>query len=269
MSYAQENGYTPLSFDEIMSSLREGLNTQMGTSYTAESFVGTGWYKFFYSPAQKILEGQTKLSEVFQKLQEYIALTNEAISRPSVSFPGIIDALAGDGWVASVKPPNNTDAGKIFVCVDVDTAGPTYAAQKLAINTLLSKYVAGGIVSQGDQTSAIVITNGQSFDFKFSVPDEIPVLLRLTAVESENNKLAVPDDEDLRQAIFDKVTAKYRLGLNFEPQTYFTETDAPWAASMVLEWSDDDGSNWNDDVYDAAFEDLFTFGLEDIEVVVS
>lgn len=269
MSYAQENGYTPLSFDEVMSALRVGLNTQMGTSYTPESFVGTGWFKFFYSPAQKIVEGQTKLSEVFQKLQQYIALTNEAISRPSVSFPGIVEALAKDGWVASVKPPNNTDAGKIFVCVDVDTAGPTYAAQKLAINTLLSKYVAGGIVTQGDQTSAIVISNGQSFDYKFAVPDETPILLRLTAVESENNNLAVPNDEDLREAIFDKVNAKYKLGLNFEPQTYFTETDAPWAASLLMEYSDDDGATWEDAVFDAAFDDLFTFGLEDIEVVVS
>lgn len=269
MSYAQENGYTPLSFDEVMSSLREGLNAQMGTSYTAESFVGTGWYKFFYSPAQKIVEGQTKLAEVFQKLQQYIALTNEAISRPSVSFPGIVDALAGDGWVASVKPPENADAGKIYVCVDVDDSGPTYAAQKLAINTLLSKYVAGGIVSQGTETSAIVISNGQSFDYKFALPDKTPILLRLTAVESENNNLAIPDDEDLREAIFDKVNAKYRLGRNFEPQTYFTETDAPWAESLLMEYSFDDGANWDDTVYDAAFDELFTFGLEDIEVVVS
>lgn len=269
MSFAQDSGYTPVPFNTLMDFLRQGVNEQFLTAYTTETFVGTNFYKYFYALAQKSLENETKTAEIFQKYQQYIALTNEKIQRPSVSMPGIIDSFASKGYVASVKPPVDADAGKISICVDLDSGASDYADKKLEVCTLIKEFIAGGIVSQGDQVESITLDNGQSFDYKFSLPNPTPVLLKLTAVESENNLLAVPSDEVLRQTVFDQVNARYRLGWNFEPQRYFTLSDAPWAGEVTLEYSDDDGETWSSDIFDASYTDLFTFGLEDIEVVIS
>lgn len=268
MSYTSENGYLPLTFNEIMDGIRVGINTQLGTSYTDITFVGTGWYKYMYSLVQKVQENEIKTSEVFLHLQEYINIVNLRIQRPSVSQPGLIESFGANGFLVSLKPMIDVDAGKISICVDLDNALPGYASQKLAACTLVKDFVAAGIVSQGTEIEAITLTNGQTFDFKFFLPDRIPVLLRLSAVESQNTLLPEPDDQVIRQALFDSINAKYRLGLDFEPQRYFSLVDdIPWAQSIVLEWSDDAGANWHDEVFEANFDELFTFELGDISVI--
>lgn len=269
MSFSQDNGYTPVDFNTLMNFVREGINNQFGTSYTVDSFVGTNWYKFAYAIIQRVLLNETKTAEIFQKLQQYIRLTNEKIQRPSVSIPGLLDSFESKGYLVSVKPPIDADAGKIFIAVDVDDSEPDYVATKTEIAGLVKDFVAGGIVSQGTEVTTVVISNGQSFDYKFNLPDRIPVLLRLTASISENNLLSIPSDEIIRQKIFDNIRARYRLGWNFEPQRYFTLSDAAWAGEVELEWSDDAGITWNEGVFDAAYDELFTFDLEDIEVVIS
>lgn len=266
MSFAQDNGYTPEDFETLMNFIREGVNEQFQTDYDEETFVGTNFYKFYYQLVQKLLEQGVKASEIFQKLQEYISLTNERIQRPSVSFPGLMEAFQSKGYVASVKPPSEENAGKVSICVDVDDADPDYAEKKLEIATLIKDFVAAGMVTDGTETESIALSNGQSFDFAYHLPDRIPVKLKLVAIKSANTNLTVPSDEDIRQVVFDNINARYRLGLNFEPQRYFTLTDAPWAGEVALFWSDDDGVEFNSTVFEAEFDELFTFGLEDISV---
>lgn len=269
MGFAQENGYTPRTIESIMNDLMNGVNAQFGKSFTTESFIGTNWYKYCYAIAQKIQAGEVKTSEAFLALQNYIEETNQQILRPTTTFPGLISAFAAKGWKIAIKPPAEVDAGKIFIAVDVDTAGDDYAAEKLEIAGLIRDYVDAALVTMGTEVQSLTLSNSQAFDFKFNPPDPTPILLRLTAVISENNMVTVPDDEEIRQQVFDQVNARYGLGKNFEPQRYFGLSDAPWAGEVTLEWSDDGGSTWNDDIYDAAYDELLTFGLEDIDVVVT
>jgi len=267
MGFAQDNGYTPVSFEEIMSFVREGVNTQFGTAFTVETFVGTNWYKYAYQIVQRVQQGEIKTSEIFQKLQLYIQSTNERIQRPSVSHPGLIEAFESNGYVVSVKPPLEADAGKIFICALLDNAAIDYDDDKLAVCTLIKDFVAAGVVSMGSEVETIILSNGQSFDFKFNLPVETPILLRLTATKSRNHIVAVPTDEELRQTVFDNVNARYRLGWDFEPERYFEISDALWANDVTLEWSDDAGANWHPEVSELLYTDLYTFGLEDISVV--
>lgn len=268
MTFALDNGYTPRTFSEIMGEIRTEINSLFSTSYTEESFVGSNWYRFAYAITQEIQKNETKTSEIFLKLQEYISQTNLRIQRPSVSFPGIVDSFAANGYIAAVKKPADADAGKIFVCVDTDSAADDYAETKLAICTLLSQFIVAGLVTQGTETEAITLSNGQSFDFKYSLPSYTPVLLRLTIVTSENSLLSIPNNEDIRQSVFDNIAARYRLGWDFEPQKYMTLSETPYAASVLLEWSDDSGAHYYSSIFSAEFDDLFTFGLEDIEVLI-
>lgn len=269
MSFAQDNGYTPATFDDIMDAVRLGINLQFGTSFTVENFVGTNWYKYFYALVQKVIENETKTSEIFLRLQEYIATTNARIQRPSVSLPGLIDSFESEGYVASVKRMIEADAGQVSICINTDSDAVDYAATKLALCELIRDYVCAGVITNGTETESLVLSNGQSFDFSFFLPDPTPVILRLGLTVSENQVAVIPTDEEIRLAVFDNINARYRLGWDFEPQRYFTAEDASWAATILLEWSSDAGGSWHSTVFAAAFDDLFTFSLGDIAVTVA
>ena len=269
MGFSQDEGYVPETIEEIMEQLMEGVNTQWGTSYVAEDFEGTNFYKFMYVTAQKIQENGVKASEIFQKLQDYIQTTNDQISRPVVTAPGALAALEAEGYVASMKPPIDADAGKAYLCVDVDDTDPDYDDIKLAVNTIIKDSIAAGVITQGTESSAIVLTNGQSFDFKYALPDRQRTYLRLTTVLSVNNQHVIASPDVQKQTLLANVLARYRLGRDFEPQRYFDNvTDAPWAASVLVEWSDD-GVAWSSDIFEAEFDDLFEFDLADITLVES
>lgn len=122
MGYAQESGYTPIGVEAIMADIMAKLNVQFNLDppYTTESFVGTNAYKYFYALAQRVQEGEIKTSEIFQKLQGYIELTNQRISRPVVTQPGTIERIESEGYQTSVKPMILADAGKRHICIDVD-----------------------------------------------------------------------------------------------------------------------------------------------------
>lgn len=269
MSYAQENGYTPMTFNEIMNRLREKLNIDFNKDYTEQSFVGTNWYKCFYGQVQIMQENEIKTSEIFAKLSQYIDQTNMKIQRPSVSYPGMIEAFESRGFLISLKKMVIEDAGTISICVAVDNTATDYPEKKTEIAHLINLFVAGGIISQGTEVEDIVLSNGQTFEFKFFLPNPIPIKLRATLKISENNLQAVPDDETLRHLIFDNINERYKMGLDFEPQRYLNFCDATWASTVLLEYSLDNGSNWSSSVYASAFQDLFTFTLNDIAVIIN
>jgi hypothetical protein len=267
MGFAQDTGYIPLTIEEILDDLRVNINSSFGTSYTAESFVGTNHYKFFYAAAQRMQANEVKTSEIFAQIQQYITVTNQMIARPVVTPPGLVAKFLEEGYTASVKPMIDADAGKINVCVDVDDTDPTYADIKLAVNTILKDSVVAGVVSQGTETNSIVISNGQSFDFKFHLPNRISTLLRLTITLSENNQSVIKSTDDIKADLLANIAANYSLGKNFEPQKYYSTADAPWASNVLLEYSTNSGGSYSSAVYNSNFDDLFEAPLGNISIV--
>lgn len=270
MGFSVENGYVPTSVATMMDSVMANYNTQFGTAYVTETFIGTNAYKYFYSLIQLLQENEVKTSEIFLKLQQYFEITNEAISNPVVTNPGLVAIFETNGYVASVKKPIDADAGKIFICVDTDETetDPDYATvTKPAICELIKNSTVAGCVTQGTETEAITLSNGQSFDFKFNLPDRIDVLLKLTITLSENNQVLVGQPDDIKLLLIQNITERYNLGKNFEPERYFSIVDAPWAESVHLEYSLDAGMSYVDDVYDAEYDELFTILLENVTLV--
>ena len=148
-----------------------------------------------------------------------------------------------------------------------------YPDKRLEICTKISQICAGGAVTQGLETESIVHTNGQSFDYSFHLPNRLSPTLRLTLTLSENNQLLVGNPDDTKQLLLANIASHYRLGRNFEPQTYFTTTDAPWTSEVLLEYSldydseDPESATWSSDIYEANFDDLFEVTLANIILV--
>ncbi len=271
MGFAQESGYTPSTIGTILEAFRVHVNAQFGTSYTAETFVGTGFYKYFYAQAQLYQANEIVTSEIFTKLQLYIEYVNARISRPVVTNPGLIEAIYNEtGYRASVKAIEDADAGKIFICVDVDEDADDYAAEKLAICTVIKDSTVAGGVTQGAEVETMVLSNGQSFDFKYDVPDRTEVWLKLTTVLSDNNQVVIGDPDEVKALLMANIAERYALGKNFEPQRYFdVATDAPWAQSAVLEYSVDSGSNWLTAVAELDYDELFVVLLANVQLIES
>ncbi len=267
MSFASDTGYLPNTINQLMSFVREGVNTQFGTTYDEETFLGTNFYKYFYALIQQLQLNEVKTSEIYLRMQQYFEVTNEKITRPNTTHPGLVDFLAAAGYQASTKKPIDMDAGKLYVCVNTDDAADDYAAVKLAINTILKDCAVAGVVTQGTEVSTITLPNSQSFDFKYNLPDKTPIQLKITITLSSNNQYTILSDVAVAQILFDNINARYKLGLDFEPQRYFSILDAPWAADVLLEY--DPGGGFVSDIFAAAYDDLFTFAIEDISVVTT
>ena len=259
----------------MMLSVMENINTQFGTEYTAETFLGTNYYKFFYALIQKLQENEIKTSEIFLKLQQYFEITNEKIANPVVTNPGLVEIFETNGYIASVKPPEDADAGKVYICVDkqlddVDTNwedSDDYLTDKLAVCNIIKDSTIAGVVTQGDQVESIALSNGQSFDFKYALPNRIAVHLKLTLTLSENNMVAIGDPDDVRAQLLLQVRQRYGQGKNFEPQKYWQVSDSPWAAEVLLEWSDDDEMTYHSTIFDSNFDDIYDVKLDRIHLV--
>lgn len=273
MGFASDSGYTPVSIDTMMDSVMENINIQFGTTYTSETFIGTNFYKYFYALLQRAQENEVKTSEIFVYLQQYFAITNEKISRPVVTNPGLIEVLQTAGFIASVKQPIDSDAGKIFICVDkmVESGNweddPAYAADKATVAGIIKDSTVAGCVTQGTEVSTLALTNGQNFDFKYALPNRITVDLRLTITLSNNNQVAITDDDDVKDALIANISSRYSIGKDFEPERYWAVSDSPWASTVLLEWSTDGGSTYVSTVFSASFDDFYEIDLSRIHLV--
>jgi len=258
MGFSSVNGYIPVDIPTIMADLMAGVNAQFGTSYTTDTFVGTNFYKFMYSIAQRIQKNEVKASEVFAFLQQYFAEINAQISHPVATNPGMVDAFKNQlGFIASLKQIDSGDAGKLYVAVDLDNTDPNYAVNRLAANTLIKDSMAAGVVPQGSEVDTITLSNGQDFDFKFNLPNSTDIWVKLSIKISENTQVVIPSDDDIKAALLLNISQRYRLGLDFEPQRYFNQSDALYAASILLEYSTDGGSTYVSTIFNANYDDVY------------
>lgn len=111
------------------------------------------------------------------------------------------------------------------------------------------------------------MTNGQAFDFKFKTPNRITVLLKLTITTSVNNQSVIYDPDTIKNTLIANILANYSIGKDFEPQKYYSLANAPWASIVKLEWSTNGGTTWNNTIYTAAYDDLFTILLANLTLV--
>lgn len=267
MSYAQDTGYTPRTVEEILEEWREEINDQFDTTYDAQTFVGSKHYQYFYRAAQMVQRGEVKTSQIFQKLQDYIATTNDRIQRPTTTYPGLVEALEDAGYSASIKPPAYEDRGTVSICIDVDDTDPDYPAIKQELLELISTFIAGGMVFMGTETGDVVISNGQNFPFAYFLPTKRRTYMRVTLKKSDNSNVEIPDDVTLRTLVRDNVLARYQLGWDFEPERYLTQAEVLWASDLKIEYSFN-LFGWDVDVYQASFDELLQVALGDIQIFI-
>lgn len=271
MPYSTENNYTPESFNDIMTRFMQGVNSRFGTNYTLESFVGTGWYKFFYPIAQNILTVENLFAETYVKLQDYIRTTNETIAIPKTPREGLIKTFADRGFLVSLEPQTLANAGVLGVCVDVDPTAEDFATTKQTILDILRDYTVAGLAYHGAHEGTSRLSNGQDFSFAFDTPTRKAAYVKLTVTLSQNTNLVADNEAVIKQKLLANLAELYKLGNNFEPEKYFTiSRDAPYASAVSLQYSFTGAdASYTSTIYEADFKDLLEFDSSRVWVVIS
>lgn len=268
MPFSKENNYTPETFDDVMTRLREGVNAKFGTSYTQTSFVGTGWYKFFYPLVQQILETENLFAQTYAKLQDYIRQSNEKIAQPKTPREGLIEVFKQNGYTASLKPQTVSNGGTLYLCVDLNPNDADFNSHAQKVWDLLKTYTVAGLYYNGTHRGTSRLSNGQDFTFAFDTPTRTPIYLKLQVQLSQNSTIVADKESVIKEKLLANLDQFYHLGNNFEPARYFTVSrDAPYAAAVALSYSTDD-ETYSTAVYQAEYTDLFVFDVSRISVEI-
>ncbi len=263
MAWDLTNGYQPRTFEELLQDAVDELNAQLGTSYDTTTIVGTGAYKLIYTCIQLVMQAEAKTAEITAKMTDFIRTANEQINLPKSTIDGFTQGLlrpiseGGLGLVSTIK--NLTDpeeAGHLFLVVDVDDGAEDYEDTKQAIIDKMALWLTVGLFYEGDETGTRMAINGQTFDYAYDLPTPVDILVRITVTTSANAKTPILNENQIRD-IFDANFAElYRLGLDFEPEKYLEiARDLPFAADILLEYSENDGGDWDDQPRSMAYNE--------------
>jgi hypothetical protein len=272
MSYTDNNGYEPRTFDDLMTTLMGGINKEFGSTYDYERFQGTNWYKFLYPLVQLIIESEADFSNIWEKYTDYIRTLNESIAIPKTPVEGLIAAFKNVlGIEISVAEAEENTAGILSVCANVDNTAADYADTKQKIIDALLKYSVAGVYTDGDQRGTAVASNGQNFEYGFWLPQKIDTILQLNITLSRNSDVVSDTPEAAKEKLINNLKNLYKLGMDFEQQKFFNiDRDAPYASDITLFYKNSKtGGEFTADVYHANFRDLFLFDPENISVVIA
>lgn len=149
MGFDIVNGFVPRSFDEILATLVESINSNYGTNYDTTTIQGTNLYKYFYAGIQIIMEAEQSVSDLSGRLQSYIINTNQKILQPRGTVDGFINFIKNDGVLnteGSFAPiEDEEDAGKIKFAILLDLNDPDYANKKAKLIEYFHKYLSVGL----------------------------------------------------------------------------------------------------------------------------
>lgn len=271
MTYTVTNGYSPRSYETILNECVQIVNQEFGTSYTSQSFTGTNLWKYLYATIQGLMTVENNIAELGVKLQDFIRTQNESLIIPRSSYDGIMQIIKDElGLVSSIKRiEEETEAGQIFLAIDINNTSDDYADRKAQIFKILHENMGAGLFYNGTETGQVTASNGQVFNYAFDLPAETPLKVKIKVRVSENSTLFVETPIEVKNKFLANFAKFYRLGYDFEPQIFLCrDRDLPFASEINISYSTDDGTEYKTGILEAMYDEKFTIAPDDVEVEV-
>lgn len=269
MSFSVINGYAPRDFDTLLAECVVAVNNEFGTSYTAQTFVGTKFWKFYYTQIQLAMSVENATAQLGVKLQDYIRTQNEALNEVKSSVDGFMLALEREnGYISSQKPTEEADAGHIYLAIDIDPLRSDYDDVKKEIFNVMHRYHTAGLFYEGTEQGQVVAVNGQSFNYAFELPMETLLKVKVTVTVSDNTTLFVESTNKIKERWLNNFKKLYRLGYDFEPDKYLTTDELKFASEIKTEYSTNGGTDWKSDVLDCLYNEKIVITEENLEIEV-
>lgn len=269
MSFSVVNGYTPRSYENILDECINVVNEQFNTSYTRETFVGTNMWKFLYAGIQQIMVAENSTAQLVDKIKDYIRTQNEELIKPTSSPDGFMERMEEElGLISSIKPTEESDAGYVYMAVDVDTSDESYPQVKQSIFNLMAKYLGVGLFYEGGESGTVTARNGQAFNYAYDLPSKTNLKVKIVITVSDNTLSYIETPSIIKEKFLNNFNKKYRLGYNFEPQIYLNSNDLPFASDIKITYSTDGGSSYKNTVLKAMYDEKIIVTEDNIEVEV-
>lgn len=267
MSYNVINGYTKQTFDDLLATLVEAVNSQFGTNYTTETIVGSNHFKSFYGGLQLVMESENKINDLQVKVVDYIRTINESISAPISSADGTIRYFKDNlGLDIALRPITDVSlAGKPAIAVDIDPTTADFASRKQQIFDALRISQTEGLYWYNPSTSAASneyrgessALNGQAFPFAFFTPRAVPMYVRITVTRSRDSLSYQLNTAQIEQLFRDNFAKIYSIGRDFEGERYVSICNIESAADVKVEWSTNN-TTWTEGVREMEFDTKIT-----------
>ena len=274
MSYDVINGYGKQTFPDLMKIMTDSINRHFDTDYTTDTVVGSDHFKFFYGGLQLVMETENKIAELGVKIADYIRTVNESIQAPVSSVDGTIQYFKKNlGLNVSLRAITDVSlAGKPKIAVDIDSASADFESRKQQIFDALRLSQTEGLYwfnpsttpADNEYRGESSALNGQAFPYAFYIPREVPIYVRITVTRSRDNLAFQLNVTQIREIFESNFAKKYSIGRDFEGDTYLSTCDIKSAASIVVEWSDDN-IIWSSAVREMEFDTKIT--LKNVEVI--
>ena len=209
------------------------------------------------------MQSEAQTAELSAKLTDFIRTANEKINLPKSTIDGFISAMkksesdGGLGLDCTIKNITNpAEAGHLFLVVDTDSGAEDYAVTKQKIIEKMAAWLTVGLYFEGSETGTRQAINGQVFDYAYDLPTPVNIKVRVTVTASANAKTPILNENQIRDIFNANFAALYRLGLDFEPEKYLEiARDLPFASDILLEYSEDGGTNWDDQPRSMAYNE--------------
>lgn len=274
MSYDVINGYGKQTFPDLMKIMTDSINRHFDTDYTTDTVVGSNHFKFFYGGLQLVMETENKIAELGVKIADYIRTVNESIQAPVSSVDGTIQYFKKNlGLNVSLRAITDVSlAGKPKIAVDIDSASADFESRKQQIFDALRLSQTEGLYwfnpsttpADNEYRGESSALNGQAFPYAFYIPREVPIYVRIRVTRSRDNLAFQLNVTQIREIFESNFAKMYSIGRDFEGDTYLSTCDIKSAASIVVEWSDDN-INWSSAVREMEFDTKIT--LKNVEVI--
>lgn len=268
MTYTVTNGYSPRSYETILTECVQVVNEQFGTNYTNQTFTGTNLWKYLYATIQGLMTVENNIAELGVKLQDYIRTQNEELIIPTSSENGFTALLEREmGLIASFKPTeSSSDAGQIHLAIDIDNTAEDYAEKKQQIFNLMAEHLGAGLFYNGTEQGTVTELNGQSFNYAFYLPTETNLKVKIQVRVSENTNLFVETTNKIKEKFLANFAKAYRLGYDFEPQIYLCKDDLPFASEIKITYQSN--GSYSGEVLNSAYDEKIIITENNVEVEV-
>lgn len=136
------------------------------------------------------------------------------------------------------------------------TDNAEYSTIKQNIIDRMHDWLTAGLFYNGTEEGTKTALNGQVFNYKYALPTHIEILVRITVTASPNAKTPILNENQIRDIFDANFLELYKLGLDFEPEKYLEiARDLPFASNILLEYSEDGGSTWDDQPRSMAYNE--------------
>lgn len=268
MSFSVENGYSPRTNEDLVNDLVNAVNEEYGETYTPETIVGSNIYKLYY-PALQIAQGvENGISQIGNKAQDYVTYINDKIKYPKSSPNGIMQALENDlNVIASIAPITTPDKrGTCDIACDVDTSAEDYQTLKQNIINKIGQCATTGLVYSGSETGFFTGINGQKFPISYAIPTVLTFNIKIAITVSRNTTEFIPAEVTINNLFRELFNQSYRLGKDFEPDSYLCKERLPWSSSITVTYQNGSGS-FTGEVFKSAYNQKIVLGTVNAEII--